>query len=62
VASKLAIANEYDKMMSAMGAQGTNAFISFEQTVYTDDVPLDKYLTVQAERFRNPILEYFTQN
>ncbi|POR30595.1 peptidase M16 [Flavobacterium columnare] len=62
VASKFAIANEYDKMMSAMGAQGTNAFTSFEQTVYTDDVPsssIDKYLAVQAERFRNPILRIF---
>ena len=62
VASKYAIANEYDKMMSAMGAQGTNAFTSFEQTVYTDDVPsssLDKYLAVQAERFRNPVLRIF---
>lgn len=62
VASKYAIANEYDKLMSGMGAQGTNAFTSFEQTVYTDDVPsssLDKYLAVQSERFRNPILRIF---
>ncbi|ROI08109.1 insulinase family protein [Chryseobacterium sp. H3056] len=62
VASKYAIANEYDKMMASMGAQGTNAFTSFEQTVYTDDVPsssLDKYLAVQGERFRNPVLRIF---
>ena len=62
VASKYAIANEYDKMMSSMGAQGTNAFTSFEQTVYTDDVPasaIDKYLKVQGERFRNPTLRIF---
>lgn len=62
VAAKYAIANEYDKMMSAMGAQGTNAFTSFEQTVYTDDIPsasLDKYLAVQAERFRNPVFRIF---
>lgn len=62
VASKYAIANEYDKMMLSMGAQGTNAFTSFEQTVYTDDVPasaIDKYLAVQGERFRNPILRIF---
>lgn len=62
VASKFAIANEYDKMMSAMGAQGTNAWTNFEETVYTDDVPassLDKYLTVQAERFRNPVIRIF---
>ena len=61
-AATYAIANEYDKMLTAMGAQGTNAFTSFEQTVYTDDVPAnaaDKYLTVQAERFRNPVFRIF---
>jgi predicted Zn-dependent peptidase len=61
-ASKYAIANEYDKMMSGMGADGTNAFTSFEQTVYTEDIPAnvaDKFLTVQAERFRQPILRLF---
>ena len=61
-AAGFAIANEYDKMMSSMGAQGTNAFTSFEQTVFTDDVPanaVDKYLTVQAERFRNPQFRIF---
>ncbi len=62
VAATFAIANEYDKMMAAMGGQGTNAFTSFEQTVYTDDVPssaIDKYLKVQGERFRNPQLRIF---
>ena len=62
IASQYAIANEYDKMMTSMGAQGTNAFTSFEQTVYTDDVPsnaLNKYIAVQAERFRNPVLRIF---
>ncbi len=62
VASHYSIANEYDKMMSSMGAQNTNAFTSFEQTVYQDDVPassIDKYLVVQAERFRNPQLRIF---
>lgn len=62
VAATFAIANEYDKMMSSMGAQGTNAFTSFEQTVYTDDVPanaIDKYLAVQAERFRSPVFRIF---
>lgn len=61
-ASKFAIANEYDKMMGGMGAKGTNAFTSFEQTVYTEDVPsnaLNKYLAVQAERFRAPVLRIF---
>lgn len=61
-AAKFAIANEYDKMLSSMGAQGTNAFTSFEQTVYTEDIPtsaIDKFLTVQAERFRYPAFRIF---
>jgi predicted Zn-dependent peptidase len=61
-AAKFAIANEYDKMMASMGGQGTNAFTSFEETVYTDDIPssgVDKYLTLQAERFRAPVLRLF---
>ncbi|MEO6134740.1 MAG: pitrilysin family protein, partial [Ginsengibacter sp.] len=62
VASKYSIANEYDKMMASMGAQGSNAFTSFEETVYTEDVPsasINKYLAVQGERFRNPQLRIF---
>jgi predicted Zn-dependent peptidase len=61
-ASKFAIANEYDKLMSAMGAQGTNAHTWVEETVYEEDIPsnaMNKFLTVQAERFRNPILRIF---
>lgn len=62
VASKFAIANEYDKMMASMGAKGTNAFTSFEQTVYTEDIPsnaVDKFLKVQYDRFRNPVFRIF---
>ena len=61
-ASKYSIANEYDKLMNAIGAQGTNAWTSFEQTVYTDDIPagaVDRYLTIQQERFRNPVFRIF---
>jgi predicted Zn-dependent peptidase len=62
IAAKFAIANEYDKMMSSIGAQGTNAFTSFEETVYTEDIPansVDKFLKVQAERFSNPVFRIF---
>jgi len=61
-AAKFAIANEYDKMMTAMGAQGTNAFTSYEQTVYTEDIPAnaaDKFLKVQGERFKDPVFRIF---
>ncbi len=61
-ASKLAIANEYDKMVSSLGAEGTNAFTSNEQTVYVNKIPsneLDKWLTVESERFKTLVLRLF---
>ena len=51
VASTFAIANEYDKMVSEMGAKGTNAYTSQEETVYINDIPtnqLEKWLTLEA--------------
>lgn len=62
VASKFAIANEYDKMLASIGATGTNAFTSLEQTVYVNDIPqnqVDKWLAIEAERFRSPVLRLF---
>jgi predicted Zn-dependent peptidase len=61
-AAKFAIANEYDKMMSSMGSQKTNAHTFVEETIYEEDIPsnaVDKFLTVQAERFRKPIFRIF---
>lgn len=61
-AATLAIANEYDKMLSSIGAKGTNAYTWFEQTVYVNDVPanqLEKWLNIEAERFRNPVFRIF---
>ncbi|MFT4093038.1 MAG: insulinase family protein [Niabella sp.] len=61
-ASKFSIANEYDNMMRAIGSQGTNAYTSFEQTVYVENIPsnvLDRFLSIQAERFRNPVIRLF---
>ena len=62
VAAKYAIANEYDKMLSVIGAKGTNAFTSFEETVYVNDIPsnqLENWLTIEGERYRNPVLRLF---
>jgi predicted Zn-dependent peptidase len=62
VAAKFAIANEYDKLLSSIGAKGTNAYTSFEQTVYVNDIPsnqLEKWIQIEAERFRNPVLRIF---
>lgn len=61
-AAKFSIANEYDKMMKAMGGQGSNAHTFVEETVYEEDIPsnaIAKFLELQSERFRNPILRIF---
>ncbi|WP_121665415.1 M16 family metallopeptidase [Mesonia aquimarina] len=61
-ASEYSIANEYDKMVASLGAEGTNAFTSNEQTVYVNKIPsneLDKWLDVESERFSNLVLRLF---
>ena len=62
VAAKYAIANEYDKMLAGIGGQGTNAFTSFDQTVYVNDIPsnqIENFLKIEAERYRKPVLRLF---
>lgn len=61
-ASKYAIPNEYDKLMSIIGAQGTNAFTSTDMTVYQEDIPsneLERWLMIESERFSNPVFRLF---
>ncbi len=61
-AAKIAIANEYDKMIGSLGAQGTNAYTWYEQTVYINDVPaneLEKWAMVESERFQELVLRLF---
>lgn len=62
LASDYAIANEYDKMIASIGAKGTNAYTSLEQTVYVNEIPsnqLKKWLEIESERFRNPVMRLF---
>jgi zinc protease len=62
LAGQHAIPNEYDKMVSAIGAKGTNAHTSFEETVYHNDIPanqLENWLILEAERFRYPVMRLF---
>lgn len=61
-ASKYAIPNEYDKLMAAIGAKGTNAYTSFDVTCYTEDIPsneMDNWAKIQAERFQNCVIRGF---
>jgi len=61
-AAQFAAANEYDKLVSAIGAKGTNAYTWVEQTVYINDIPaneLERWFALESERFRRPILRLF---
>jgi predicted Zn-dependent peptidase len=62
IASQYAISNEYDKLMSALGSKGTNAYTWIDFTNYIEKIPsnqLENYLIVQADRFQNPVLRTF---
>ena len=62
VAAHLGIANEYDKLVGIIGAKGTNAFTSNEQTVYINDVPsnqFENWLKIEQDRFANPVFRIF---
>ncbi len=61
-AAKLAIANEYDKMVASLGARGTNAYTSLDQTVYINDIPsnsIEKWMSLESERFSELVLRLF---
>ncbi|MCQ4140120.1 pitrilysin family protein [Chryseobacterium sp. EO14] len=61
-ASQYAIANEYDKAISSLGASGTNAHTWFDETVYKNNVPnneLEKWLKIEKERFSELALRLF---
>src|SRR6056297_3501816 len=61
-AAKLVAANEYDKLVSSLGAKGTNAYTSNERTVYMNDIPvneMEKWLKIESERFSQLVLRLF---
>jgi predicted Zn-dependent peptidase len=62
VASTIAIANEYDKSMTAIGSEGTNAFTSNDYTMYVENIPanqLETWAKVEGDRFPNLVLRLF---
>lgn len=61
-AAKFVAANEYDKIVSSLGARGTNAYTSVEQTVYVNDIPsneLERWMKLESERFKQVVLRLF---
>ncbi len=62
LAARYSIPNEYDKLMSAIGASGTNAWTSMDETVYTEDIPsnqVENWAKIQADRFANNVIRGF---
>ena len=62
LASDYFIPNEYDKLMSFIGSEGTNAFTSTDMTVYVEEIPsnqFENWARIQADRFMNPVLRGF---
>ena len=61
-ASKLAIPNEYDKLMASIGAQGTNAYTGYDMTVYVENIPsnqIENWLKIESDRFKNVVIRGF---
>ena len=62
VAAQYFIPNEYDKLMAAIGAEGTNAYTSNDVTCYTEDIPsneIDNWAKIQADRFQHMVIRGF---
>lgn len=62
IAAKYFIPNEYDKLMSAIGSQGTNAYTSTDVTCYVENIPsneVENWARVQGDRFQNMVIRGF---
>ena len=61
-ASKIAIPNEYDKLMSVIGSEGTNAYTSNDVTCYIEEIPsnqIENWARIEADRFMNCVFRGF---
>ena len=62
VAAQYFIPNEYDKLMAAIGAEGSNAYTSNDVTCYTEDIPsneVENWAKIQSDRFMNMVIRGF---
>ncbi|MFT3885730.1 MAG: insulinase family protein [Flavobacteriales bacterium] len=62
LAATYAVPNEYDKMVTSIGAKGTNAYTSTECTVYVNDIPsneMEKWMMLESVRFQECVLRLF---
>ncbi|NPD81213.1 insulinase family protein [Prevotella sp. PINT] len=62
IAAQYNIPNEYDKLMAAIGGDGSNAYTSFDVTCYTEDIPaneIQRWAEIQSDRFQNLVMRGF---
>ncbi|MBR0524292.1 MAG: insulinase family protein, partial [Prevotella sp.] len=62
LAARYFIPNEYDKLMAAIGAEGTNAYTSNDVTCYTEDIPsneIENWAKIQSDRFQHMVIRGF---
>jgi predicted Zn-dependent peptidase len=62
VAAQYNIPNEYDKLMAAIGSEGSNAYTSNDVTCYTEDIPsneVENWAKIQSDRFQNMVIRGF---
>lgn len=60
--SKIAIANEFDKLMAGIGATGVNAYTAEAMTCYHEVIPateLGRWAIIEADRFQNLVIRGF---
>lgn len=61
-ATQYAIPNEFDRLLSSIGATGLNAFTAEEMIMYYNYFPgnqMEKWLDIYAERFKSPVFRLF---
>ena len=62
LAARYFIPNEYDKLMAAIGAEGSNAYTSNDVTCYTENIPaneVENWARIQSDRFMNMVIRGF---
>lgn len=62
LAAQYNIPNEYDKLMSFIGSEGSNAYTSNDVTCYIENIPaneIETWAKIQADRFKNMVIRGF---
>ncbi|MGM9705674.1 MAG: insulinase family protein, partial [Prevotella sp.] len=62
LAARYNIPNEYDKLMAAIGSEGSNAYTGNDMTCYVENIPaneVENWAKVQSDRFQNMVIRGF---